>query len=134
LSLSNYKSVKTDAIKLVYWQFAIIVGLALILFLLQGARSGLSALAGGISYCVPTAVFVLGVFDRSGARQAQSFLVKFMLGETIKLTLSAVLFVLVVKYLPVSFPAVMGGFVAAIFAFFVASFITLSHPQGGNNG
>jgi ATP synthase protein I len=134
LTISNDKSVRKDAIKLVYWQFAIILGLALVLFLFQGMKSGLSALAGGLSYCIPTYMFVLGVFDRTGASAATSFLLKFIVGETVKLTLSAIFFVLIVKYLPVVFPAVLGGYIAAIFAFFVASFIALSHQQGGANG
>jgi ATP synthase protein I len=129
---SQNKSVQAEALELVYWQIAVIMGLALILFLLQGTRSGYSLLLGGMAYCLPNYVFVRRVFNNATAtaRAATQFLMAFFLGETMKLFISAILFVLIVKYLPVTFPAVLGGYIAAIFAFFVGSFITLSHSGG----
>jgi ATP synthase protein I len=128
--VSNNISVKSDAFKLVYWQFAVVVALAMVLSLVQSMRSGWSVLAGGLAYCLPNFLFVMRVFNRTTPRAAKEFLVAFMLGEVMKLTLSAIFFVLIVKYLPVVFPSVLGGYIAAIFAFWVVSFVFLSKEQG----
>jgi ATP synthase protein I len=120
------QSVRTDAIKMVLWQFAVIVVLSVILFLLQGTQSGLSALLGGLAYCIPNFMFVWRVFERTTARAAKQFLTAFLLGEVTKLLLSAVLFILIVKFLPVKVISVLGGYIAAIMAFWVVSFITMS--------
>jgi ATP synthase protein I len=130
LSLSNNNSVQAEAFKLVYWQFAVIVGLALILFLFAGARSGMSVFLGGVSYCLPNYVFVRRVFGNPSARAANQFLAAFLLGETAKLFLSAALCVFIVKYLPINFPWVLGGYSAAIFAFFIGSFFMMSKAGG----
>jgi ATP synthase protein I len=130
LSLSNNNSVQAEAYKLVYWQFAVIVGLALILFLFAGARSGLSVFLGGAAYCLPNYIFVRRVFANPTARAANQFLAAFFLGETAKLFLSAILCVLIVKYLPVTFAYVLGGYCAAIFAFFLGSFFVMSKSGG----
>jgi ATP synthase protein I len=130
LSLTNNNSVQAEAFKLVFWQFAVILGLALILFLFKGARDGLSVLLGGVSYCLPNYIFVRRVFTRTTAREAKQFLIAFLLGETTKLFLSAVLVVLIVKSLPVNFAYVLTGYIVAIFAFFVSSFISMSKSGG----
>jgi F0F1-type ATP synthase assembly protein I len=105
------------------------VGLALILSLFAGVRNGLSVFSGGVAYCLPNFIFVRRVFGNTSARAAKQFLVAFLLGETSKLFVSAILCVLIVKYLPVSFPYVLGGYSAAIFAFFIVSFMTI--PKSG---
>src|SRR3990167_4615328 len=103
------------------------MGLALILFLLQGMRSGLSALLGGLACWLPALLFVWQVFARAGfARFARQFMLLFAVGEAVKLLLSAVLFVLIVKYLPVNMLSVLIGFVGAIIAFWAASLLVLA--------
>ena len=120
------QSVRTDAIKMVLWQFAVILVFAFILFMLRGSQSGTSVLLGGLAYCLPNLMFVWRVFKRTTARAARQFLVAFLLGEVMKLLLSAVLFVLIVKYLPIKVIWVLAGYIVAIMAFWVVSFITLS--------
>lgn len=127
--MSQHTSIKLAAYKLVFWQLAAVTGLALILFLLQGMKSGVSTLLGGLSYGLPNLFFVWRVFVYMGARAAKKFLIAFLAGEFAKLTLSAVLFVLMAKFLPVSVIFMMIGFVGAIVAFWIASFYFLSHDQ-----
>lgn len=120
------KSIKKEAYKLIFWQLSVIVGLALVLFLLQGLRNSLSALLGGLAYCLPNFVFVWRVFARTSAREAQRFVIAFFAGEATKLILSAALFLFIVKFLPVHFAPVLGGYVAAIVAFWVVASVHLS--------
>jgi ATP synthase protein I len=124
-------SIKTEAYKLVFWQHVIVVGLALIVFLLQGLQSGLSALLGGLAYGLPNVMFVWRVFARTSAQAAKQFLFAFVVGEATKLLMSAVLFVLIVKFLPVKLLSVLAGYIAAIIAFWIVSFVLMSHEQPG---
>jgi ATP synthase protein I len=124
-------SVKSEAYTLVFWQLCVVVGLALILFLLKGLQSGCSSLLGGLAYCVPNFLFVWRVFSRTSAQAASSFLVSFFAGEVSKLFLSGILFVLIVKYLTVDFKFVLAGYIAAIVAFWLVSFIFLAQEHPG---
>jgi len=123
------KSIKKDAYKLVFWQLVIIITLASVLFFVQGMRSSYSALFGGLAYVLPNFMFVWRVFENTSAQGARRFLIAFVVGEATKLFLSAILFVLIVKYLPTNVLSVLGGYVTAIFGFWVVSFVYMSHEE-----
>lgn len=125
-------AVKKEAYKIIYWQLVLIMGLALVLFLFQGIQSGLSALLGGLAYWLPTLLFVWRVFARTTARAAKQFLAAFIAGEGIKLLLSALLFVLVVKFMPVNLLSVLAGFVGAVISFWIASLFLLTRQEGAS--
>ncbi len=125
-------TIKKEAYRIIYWQLVLIMGLALVLFLLQGIQSGISALLGGLAYWLPTLIFVWRVFARTTARAAKQFLVSFVAGETLKLLLSAVLFVLIVKNLPVNVLSVLAGFVGAVISFWIASVILFTKDEGAS--
>ena len=101
------------------------MGFTLIVLWLKGLQNGLSALAGGLSYFMPTFIYVWRVSSYAGARAATQFLIAFIAGETIKLVLSGLLFLLIIKYLHVSLLYALIGFTAAIVAFGIASFACL---------
>ncbi len=125
-------TVKKEVYQIIYWQLILIMGLALVLFLLQGIQSGISALLGGLAYWLPTLLFVWRVFARTTARAAKQFLLLFVAGEGIKLVLSAVLFVLVVKYAPVKLMPVLIGFIGAVVSFWIASVFCLGKDEGAS--
>jgi ATP synthase protein I len=125
------KSIQKDAFKLVFWQFIVIVVLALIFFLLHGLQSGVSALLGGLAYVLPNFMLVWRVFSQTSAQAAKQFLIAFVVGESTKLILSAVLFVLIVKYLPVQLIPALSGYIAAIVGFWLVSFVFMSHENPG---
>jgi ATP synthase protein I len=108
----------------------IIVGLAVLVFLLRGIHNGVSVLLGGLANWLPTYAFVWRIFSRASMRAAKQFVIAFFAGEAVKLLVSAILFLLIVKYLPVNTIYVLIGFVGAIIAFWVASFTFLSRNQG----
>ena len=115
------KTVQSEAYRLVYWQLVIIMGLSLILLLLKGVHSGLSAMLGGLAYGVPNLVFVWRVFRYTGARAAKRFIAAFFIGEAIKLFTSAFLFILMAKYLSLNVSYMVGGFCSAFVAFWIVS-------------
>lgn len=122
--------VKTEAYRIVYWQLIVITGLALVLLLLKGLHSGLSAFLGGLAYGLPNLAFVWRVFDHAGAQAASRFVIAFVLGEAFKLFISAILFVLIIKYLSMSALYTLIGFCGAIIAFWVVSFWFGMHERG----
>lgn len=126
-------AVKKEAYQIIYWQLILIVGLAVVLFILQGIQSGISALLGGLAYWLPTLLFVWRVFARTTARAAKQFLIKFIAGEGIKLFLSAILFVFIIKNMPVSVLSVLVGFIGAVVSFWVASLIILTRHEGARS-
>ncbi len=124
------KSIQTEAYKLVFWQLIVTMGLALVLLILQGIQSGFSALLGGLAYCVPNIVFVWRVFKTASVRAAKQFMLAFFAGEMLKLFCSAILFLLIVKYLPVTLISLLIGYIGAIVAFWIVSAFFVMRQQG----
>lgn len=126
-------AIKKEVYRIIYWQLILIVGLALILFFIQGIQSSLSVLLGGLAYWLPTLLFVWCVFLRTRVRYAKQFLVSFVAGESIKLLLSATLFVLIIQHFPVHILSVLIGFVGAIVSFWIASLFLLTRQEGASS-
>lgn len=102
-----------------------ILGLALVIALFQGLQRGCSAFIGGMTYWLPTLFFLWRVSAYAGARAAMRFMAAFFTGEIAKIFLSAVLFLLAVKYLPIHIVYGVVGLIGAIIAFWVASVTSL---------
>jgi len=120
------KIVQHQAYRLVVWQLISVILLALLATLIKGTTSGYSVFLGGMAYGLPNLIFVWGVFRFVGAQQMTQFLMAFMAGEMFKLFISAILFLVIVKYLPVSLLSVLVGFVAAIISFWVVCMLQFS--------
>ena len=124
-SPSLQHSVQQKAYRIVLWQIGGVMTMALIALSIKGAHTGFSVLMGGMAYGLLNLVFVWAVFRFVGAHQVMNFLAAFFAGEAIKLVLSGVLILLIVKYLPVSLLSVVVGFIGAIVLFWVACFIEM---------
>jgi len=111
--------VQQQAFKIVYWQLAGVVALALLSLPIAGTTSAFSVLCGGLCYGLPNLFFVWRVFRYAGAQQMTQFMSAFFIGEMLKLVFSGILFLLVVKYLPVSLLSVLVGFAGAIVLFWI---------------
>lgn len=130
---SFQKKVQGQALQIIYRQFAGVVILSLCTLLLFNAHAAFSVFAGGLAYTLPNFLFVLRVFRYGGAQQMNQFMAAFFLGEMIKLFLSGFLFLLVVKYLPVSLLSVLVGFAGAIVFFWIACLWRYSGQAKSNN-
>lgn len=119
-TLSLRQLVQHQAYRIVVWQLAGVAILAMLALIVSGVTNGLSVLAGGLAYGLPNLVFVWRVFRFVGAQEMTQFLTAFFAGEALKLILSAILFLFIVKYLPVSLLSTLVGFVGAIVSFWVA--------------
>jgi ATP synthase protein I len=129
-SLKNI--VQNQAYAIVFWQLACVIMIAFTGFLLHGLNTGLSLLAGGMAYGLANLIFVWRVFRYVGAQQMTQFAAAFMLGEMGKLILSGILFILIVKYLPVSLLSVLVGFVGAIVSFWLVCMWQFSRQPKAN--
>src|SRR4026207_414276 len=111
------KLIQHKAYKIVFWQLAGVAILAIAATFIKGFESGYSVLAGGLAYGLPHLIFVWRVFRYAGAQQMTQFAAAFFAGEALKLILSGILFIIVVKTLPVSLLSVLIGFAGAIVSF-----------------
>jgi ATP synthase protein I len=117
--------IRKQLYKILCWQLIIIMGLALVIGLLQGMQRGNSALMGGLSYWVPTMIFLWRVSAHAGARAATRFMVAFFSGEVAKLMLSAALFIIATLYFSMDMVYGLLGLMGAIMAFWVVSATSL---------
>lgn len=117
---SHPYSARTQAYRIVFVQLLCVLALSLFAILITDTQNSLSLLCGGMAYALPTFLFVWLVFRFTGAQQMTQFVVAFFLGEMFKLVLSAILFIIIVKYLPVSLLSVLIGFIGAIISFWFA--------------
>jgi ATP synthase protein I len=113
------KIIQHKAYRIVLWQFVGVVLLSVLALLISGVKSGFSVFAGGLSYVIPNLIFVWRVFRYAGAHQMTQFAAAFFAGEAIKLILSGILFLMIVKTLPVSLLSVLVGFAGAIVSFWI---------------
>jgi ATP synthase protein I len=127
------KRVQGQAYRLVYRQLGGVAILALAATLFYSYWTGLSVLAGGLAYGLPNLLFVWRVFRYSGAQEMTRFVVAFFFGEMLKLVLSGILIIFIVKYLPVSLSSVLVGFVGAIISFWIACFMQFSKQDNSMN-
>ncbi len=111
--------IQSEAYRIVLLQLVGVFILSILALILAGKKSGFSVFAGGMAYGLPNLVFVWLVFRYVGAQQMNKFVTAFFFGEMLKLALSAVLFLVIVKYLPVSLSSELFGYVGAIISFWI---------------
>jgi len=114
------KIIQHQAYKIVMLQLLGVILLSLASIAFGSLNAGFSVMAGGLAYVLPNILFVWRVFRFGGAQQMTQFVAAFFIGEMIKLFLSAILFLIIVKYLPVSLLSVLVGFIGAIISFWIA--------------
>ena len=118
------------AFSVVLGQAAVTIICALASWLIADSHAAISAaLGGGISSAASLAMALLGVGGRSAA-DPQRVMRAFFIGETAKIALVIVLFVVVLKTMKVVPLAMLGTYIATFFVFWVALANALP-PLGG---
>jgi ATP synthase protein I len=118
------------ALSVVLGQAGVTLVCALLAGLIAGRQAALSALlGGGISTAASLAMVLLGFGGRTPL-DPQRMMRAFFLGETAKIALMIVLFVMVLKTMKVVPLALLGTYVATFFVFWVALANALP-PLGG---
>ena len=124
------RKMRREALQIVWYQLFGIITLSLIILLCSTRQQALSALLGGLAYCLPTLLFVGFVFRYTRSDQILAFMRAFFFGEFAKLIFSAILFLIIEKYLTVSLLSELIGFIGAIIAFWVACLCHFSRQKG----
>jgi F0F1-type ATP synthase assembly protein I len=93
---------------------------AAICFAVWGAMAGWSAVAGGGISALASLAMAMLAFRSSSLASPRSALRALYVGEAAKLTTVVVLFVVVLRTMRVSPPAMLGTFVATLFIYWVA--------------
>lgn len=92
-----------------------------------------SVLIGGLIFLLPNALFTLMAFMFVGARHQKYVVLSFYLGEVVKLSLTAILFILVFALLDIVPLALLLGFILSTLTQWTAS-IFLSNKNRMING
>lgn len=104
-----------QAVTVILLAFGLLVG--------WGKMAGGSALIGGLCWLLPCMLFAWRVFIDMRPSDINRIIARFYAAEVLKLVASGVLVVVVIRYLPLSFPAFLAGYVAALFGFCLAPFL-----------
>lgn len=121
-------SLKQAAARVILYQFFLLVGLTLLMWILNGAQKSLSAFLGEMAYWIPTGLCAWRVFARAGIQSIQRFMLTFFLGEGFKLFMSALLLILIINHLAVHKIFTFLGYFAAIMMSWIVSIFCLSSP------
>ncbi len=123
------------AFGLVLGQAGVTVTVALIAWGLTGPRAALSALlGGGIATAGSLAMAGFGFAGTPAAAGAQRVVAAFYVGEAVKLTLVAALFVAVLKWVSVAPLAMFAGFAATFPVYWIALLGALTATGGARGG
>jgi F0F1-type ATP synthase assembly protein I len=118
------------ALSVVLGQVAVTLICALVSFGVAGSHAAMSAvLGGGISSLASLAMAMVG-FGKQAATDPQRAIRAFFVGETAKVAVVIVLFVVVLKTMKVVPLAMLGSYIATFFVFWVALANALP-PLGG---
>lgn len=126
--------IQQEAYQIVFSQLICVLVLSAFALIITGTKSGFSVCAGGLAYVLPNLIFVWRVFRYVGAQQMTQFVVAFFIGEMAKLILSAILFIVIVKYLAVSLLSVLIGYIGAIVSFWIVCMWQFSKRRIGVAG
>lgn len=122
IPLANYSFAlaRRQAFQLVAGQAAIAGVVALLCAALMGAQAGLAAAAGGAIGALASLVQVLSGFRRSAGNDARAIARGFYRGEALKIAVTVVLFVLVLRGRRLPAGPLLAGYVATFVAYWVA--------------
>ena len=101
---------RTKAFQFLAWQLLFGALLSVFVGIIWEVQTGQSFFVGVMLDVLPSFVFTIYAFRFSGAQNIQHIAASFYRGETVKIMLTGAMFVAVIKFLPVNFPALFIGF------------------------
>ncbi len=118
------KPFHSQAYKLVFLQFFVIIILSFYWWLFHGMSYGFATILGGLACIIPNLYFVNKVFSNS-ERTFRKITFDFYFGEFIKLFSSAVLLVLILKFAPVKLIPTIAGYIGAYMSVWLVPLLIL---------
>ena len=117
-----FQPFRAQAYKLIYLQIAVVVLLFCCFWVFKNIQAGYSVILGGLACVIPSIYFVRKLFS-SYRRSPQKIVMDFYVAEFIKLFLSAILLVLIFKFVPVKLVALVSGYIGAYLAIWLVPLI-----------
>ena len=105
--------IRHQAYKILLFQLAIVILLAIMVRVFTDAKSGFSIFFGGLAYLIPSIFFVTKFFSSKCNRIPSKIFADFYCGEVVKLILGFLLLILLFKFIPVKIIFVLIGYGAA---------------------
>ena len=115
MASANYATI----VRILYYQFLIIVTVTGIFITKDGEQQGLSAVLGGMAAFIPNLGFSLWVYKSKGLN-AKKMVNSFYVGEMIKLFLTIALFVTIFQFPNIHILPMLASYVAALSVFWFA--------------
>lgn len=115
----NRISIRAKAIYFLTVQASVLFCAVIVVLVLHKSAAAISVLLGGLASIIPNILFAFWLFSDTRARAAHKILLRLFIGEVGKLVLSGLLFVLIIKLIPVSAVMVVAGFIVATLGFLV---------------
>ena len=116
------KQHRKAAFKFVGFKFVLAVLLSILVGIIWEVPHGLSFFTGAMLDVLPVFVFTIYAFRFSGAQQIKMVAASMYRGETMKMMLTGLLFIIVLKTFPVVLPALLVGFFTLKVAQFLQTF------------
>lgn len=116
-------SARQTAYRLVGLQALVVVVIA-VCWVFAGLREAGSTILGGAACVIPSLYFARKLFATTSAREAKRIIRAFYVGELVKLGLSVLMVVLILKFIAVAIVPFITGFVGAQFGFWLAPVLT----------
>lgn len=105
--------IRHQAYKILFFQLAIVILLAIIVLIFIDAKSGFSIFLGGLAYLIPSIFFIIKFLSSKCNRIPSKIFADFYCGELVKLILSFLVLILLFKFIPVKIIFVLIGYGAA---------------------
>ena len=104
------KQNRSKAFKFLAFQFLLGLLISVLVGIIWEVQTGQSFFIGVMLDVLPSFVFTIYAFRFSGAQQLKILTASFYRGETVKIMLTGAMFIAVIKFVPVVFPALLIGF------------------------
>jgi ATP synthase protein I len=118
------KPFRSQAYELVFLQIFVVLILFFYWLLFHGLNYGFGAILGGLACIIPNLYFINKVFSDS-KRTFQKITVDFYFGEFVKIFLSALLLVLILKFTPVKLIPTITGYIGAYMSIWLVPLLIL---------
>jgi ATP synthase protein I len=117
---------RAEALQLVSLPAGIVILVAVLLYLIGSKTAGISTVLGGLVWFIPNLYFAYKVFPNTKAALTPQRIVRnFYRAEVIKLLLSALIFIVILKTFIVAMLPFLAGYAIAQITFWLASLLVL---------
>ena len=121
--MMKHRLIDIGYLRLLAVQLSVVAVITMMLYWVAGSKQAYSALLGGMICIIPSCLFAANAFKHRGARAAKKIVMRFYLGEALKLGLTFILFTLVFIFIPINALAFFATFITAQLLHWLSLFV-----------